>query len=47
MKKLLVLGATQYVMVNKEIVMSSKETCKLIFHDDNALVAGCNLNCIV
>lgn len=47
MEKLLVLGTTQYVMVNKEIVMSSKGNCELIFHDDNALVAGCNLCCIV
>lgn len=39
MKKLLVLGATQYVMVNKECIVSSDRPYRSVFHGDNARFA--------
>ena len=39
MKKLLVLGATQYVMVNKECIVSSDRPYRSVFHGDNVRFA--------
>lgn len=47
MKELLVIGATQYVKVNKERISSSKRSYKLIFHDDNVPFAVGKWCCIV